>query len=533
MAWTNTTQATSAEGDVSAGILNDATGEFWYQRTDPESGQTVWRSTSGGISGTDPRGPDTLGGLLQYGNPNVSYGGEGGTTSIYTPNLESIGGNKMGDFQVRQVGPDQWQALNPKTGVWEQAYHIPESVSGNNVTIVPQSLASSIPGAAIFTNKPANNSGGFFEDFALPAIIGGIATAGVGSMLGAGSLFGGASSAPNLTGGLQDFMSADAASSAGLSSGGGMEFDSLFDEMFGPMVNYGGTQAPAGGLGPLDSLEEFFGPMGGGGTEGFTLDMSGHAIDAAGNVVNGTDGSIMDFMKGAIKSGNIEQLMKVLPSIPGGSTAMKALFGGGSGGSGLSSLFAPSGTGTGKYSTDMGGILNSLLGYQTNKDYQDKLIEVMNKSIEASDPFKTQRPFYQQQLQSMFTDPNYFNNNALLKGANDMAVNDTTRKMASQGYNMSGNVPMEVGQRLQQNNMGYAQKLMDFTGQAAGASINPSASGQVAATTGTAAANAGNAGNASLGNLFNTVWNGQQPSLADQYLGGANKNPNLGSVLFS
>lgn len=531
MSWSNTTRLTSAEGDVSSGILNDATGEFWYQRTDPESGQTVWRSTSGGISGTDPRGPDTLGGLLQYGNPNVSYGGEGGTTSIYTPNLESIGGNKMGDFQVRQVGPDQWQALNPKTGVWEQAYHIPESVSGNNVTIVPQSLASSIPGAAIFTNKPANNSGGFFEDFALPAIIGGIATAGVGSMLGAGSLFGGASSAPNLTGGLQDFMSMDAASSAGLSSGGSMDFGSLFDEMFGPMTETDAiiNTAGGGGMGPLESLNEFFGPMSDGGASGgYTLDMSGHAIDAAGNVVNGTDGGLMDFMKGAIQSGNIGQLMKVLPSIPGGSTALKTLFGGGSG-AGLSSLFG----GGGKYSPDLGGILNSILGYTTNKDYQKSLIDVMNRSIDAADPFKSQRPFYQQQLQSMFTDPNYFNNNALLKGANDMAVNDTTRKLASQGYNMSGNVPMEVGQRLQQNNMGYAQKLMDFTGQAAGASINPSASGQVAATTGTAVANAGNAGNASLGNLFNTVWNGNQPSLADQYLGGANKNPNLGSVLFS
>lgn len=176
--------------------------------------------------------------------------------------------------------------------------------------------------------------------------------------------------------------------------------------------------------------------------------------------------------------------------------------------------------------------IGSLLGYQQQNDYADKLSEAMKYAADKADPFASQRPFYQGELKSMYTDPNYFNNSALLKGQNANAINDTTRALASQGYNMSGNVPMEVAQRLQNNNMTYALDLMNKTGGYAGAGFGPGAAGTIAAQGGQAAAGAANQGNFALGNMFNSIWNGQQPNGAQQAQG-AGTNQNFLQYLFA
>lgn len=189
-------------------------------------------------------------------------------------------------------------------------------------------------------------------------------------------------------------------------------------------------------------------------------------------------------------------------------------------------------------------------------------------------------------------DPNYWNNDSLLAGLNDMAVNDTSRKLASQGYNMSGNVPMEVAQRLQQNNASYVPKFIDTitnnqnvslggyntntntqlgqlnqnantnlgayntnagnqlqgynnnsrnaldasfnnmrqTGTYAGGEVNPGAAGNIAMEGAKAGYNANNQMYGNLGAGLQSVFQGRQPSIFDQVLNGTSRNQSLSDM---
>lgn len=154
------------------------------------------------------------------------------------------------------------------------------------------------------------------------------------------------------------------------------------------------------------------------------------------------------------------------------------------------------------------GLINQLMGYLNGNNYTNQLSSAAQQAMAASDPFSQQRPFYQNQLQSMYTDPNYFTNNAVLAGSNANVMNDTQRSLASQGYNMSPNVAFNVATRLQQNDMPYIQQLMSTTAQAAGANIQPYSAGSTALTGLTNAANANSANNNLNGqNLTNTAAN--------------------------
>ncbi|CAB4166105.1 hypothetical protein UFOVP839_16 [uncultured Caudovirales phage] len=127
------------------------------------------------------------------------YGGEDGTTPYWVDSNTGATSRTQPtqdapNFQTRPTANGGLETFNPQTGLFEASYRLP---GDSGVSFVPAGLASQYPGAFLVDkNAAANNKGGFFEDYALPAIIGGIATAGVGSMLGAGSLFGG-SATPN------------------------------------------------------------------------------------------------------------------------------------------------------------------------------------------------------------------------------------------------------------------------------------------------------------------------------------------------
>ena len=250
-------------------------------------------------------------------------GGEDGTTTYWVDS--NTGATSMiqptedaPNFQTRPTANGGLETLDPTTGQWGPSYRVP----GAGVSFVPQRLAEKYQAGLVTKNAPAQNSGGFFEDYALPAIIGGIATAGVGSMLGAGSLFGGAGAGSGagaagsagsdmmaLTYGTGSSMGGGANALAGTmagTTGGGMDFGSIVDSMFG----------------------------GGGATGGVGIDMSGNVFGAGGDVVSSGSGSIGDFIKGALESGNVDQLTKLLPNIPGGAQALKAIMGGGGAASG-------------------------------------------------------------------------------------------------------------------------------------------------------------------------------------------------------
>lgn len=151
------------------------------------------------------------------------------------------------------------------------------------------------------------------------------------------------------------------------------------------------------------------------------------------------------------------------------------------------------------------GLLGQALGYLNGQSTANNLQSNAQAAMAAADPFASQRPFWQQQATSMMTDPNYFSNNALLQGANANSMSDMQRQMASQGYNLNPNVASSIAQRLQNNEMSYAQPLMNSVLGAAGANIQPYGAGQVALQGLNTATAANSVNNSTSGqNLLNT-----------------------------
>ena len=182
-----------------------------------------------------------------------------------------------------------------------------------------------------------------------------------------------------------------------------------------------------------------------------------------------------------------DQLRAALGVGYGASGLDKLLPGGGStNGEDFGNLFAPTNGGP-----DWGSAIGAILEAFGSKEYQNNLLGLMDKSIEYSDPFHAERPFYQGEFRKQYTDPNYFENNSTFKGIRDNALSATAATDAARGYNLSGNMLQDLTKTATNEAHKFAQPYMDMTGKAAGAFEGPGAAGQVASTIGTAAANAG------------------------------------------
>lgn len=279
-----------------------------------------------------------------------------------------------------------------------------------------------------------------------------------------------------------------------VTSGGDVDLTGVGTDQNSYNVGAGTTTGTTGGgttLGEVTSTVgaggTVAGAAGAGGTDADLTQFGTGTTDAG--VVTNTGGGVTTNIGGTSGTGawNWSDWYKLYQSDPG--KALQELMG--------SSL-----------GNDIKNGLGSLFAYNQNKDYQKDLIGVMNRAIDVSDPFASQRPFYQNELKNMYTDQNYWDNSPILKSMKDNAMRETNASLASQGYNMSGNQIEGLGQTLQRTQAQYALPLINQTGGFAGAGFGPGTAGTAAATTGTAAANAGNAGNMALGNLFNSAWNG-------------------------
>ncbi len=296
-------------------------------------------------------------------------------------------------------------------------------------------------------------------------------------------------------------------SGAGSATGGGMDlfdgidFNSWASES--PVVDSGGLGSWGGDI-PLDPelLKSLDIPQG--------LNIPGY-----GSVYGATPFNAASLFKDVVGSG--AQGLGV-------ANTLKSLFGGGgqTGGQGGNQGFKSTGNPLLDYliqnSMNRNGpgadILGGLLeAYGSNRQGKE-IADAMRYAVDKADPFASQRPTYQGMLPGefekgqglldnfgqaidrqnagfndeynqfksgygdlfngykttsdrMFNDPSYWNNDSLLAGLNRNAVNDTTRSLSAQGYNMSGNVPMEVAQRLQNNNANYVgQQQQNFTSNA-------------------------------------------------------------------
>ena len=266
---------------------------------------------------------------------------------------------------------------------------------------------------------------------------------------------------------------AGAGTTAGSSTTGqNMGFWDQISNFFSPTsvtdgVNPMGLDGIAGdALTPAQSWAQSLGGLAPDGTINWAAIDASPIIQEMGAISATADGAI-PFGTSAFGSGTILDQVKTLMNggnLPSGSTL-----------SGLKSVF--SGNNGGNQGGNMGNIIGALGEYFAQQNAADKYAENAREAARLSDPFRDQRGFYQDQLKQSYTDPNYFANNPVFKGMRDTAINDTTRSLAAQGYNMSGNMASELSQRLQQTGMNFALPFQQATGQFAGAGISPGYAG--------------------------------------------------------
>lgn len=239
---------------------------------------------------------------------------------------------------------------------------------------------------------------------------------------------------------------------AGVLPGSGLIGGATGGELAGGAVGGGGLSGSAG----TSALTEFLGGAGGGGS----LAGAGTAAGA-----------------GAL----------------GGATAAT----GGTGLSGLlgTTLFTNPLTGS---AVTLGGLLGnalpSLANYFTQKSNANSLQDAIDQATKLTEPFASQYPFYQNLLQQVWTNPNFFANNpATLAGANILQ-----RQNAKLGQLYSGNAMGDIANYLSQNQLNYSNALAPL----AGATIAPGQTGSNVITGQQAVNNTTGQALASLGNIF-------------------------------
>lgn len=172
----------------------------------------------------------------------------------------------------------------------------------------------------------------------------------------------------------------------------------------------------------------------------------------------------------------------------------------------LSNLFknrpGQSGTGQGSRLGTAGAGVAAYQGFKNASELRD----ARDRAVQRSDPFGGQRPGYQGMLARSYIDPNFFERDPAFAGLRDNAMDATNRKMASQGYNMSGNQLQEVNRAGLNESYKYAMPFREHMGLLSGMNFQPQYAGQMdlqgTQMAGQAQANAqGNAANF-LGNLF-------------------------------
>jgi hypothetical protein len=121
--------------------------------------------------------------------------------------------------------------------------------------------------------------------------------------------------------------------------------------------------------------------------------------------------------------------------------------------------------------------IGGLLEYFAQQGASDDYLKASQEASRLSDPFREQRPFYQQELKKSYTDPDYFQNNSTFKGIQDEAMRRTEGSMAAQGFNQSGRMLHEVGRSAVDAGHKYVQPFQAQLAQNAGAGISPGYAG--------------------------------------------------------
>lgn len=136
------------------------------------------------------------------------------------------------------------------------------------------------------------------------------------------------------------------------------------------------------------------------------------------------------------------------------------------------------------------GIGSDLIGMLGIRDYQQGILDVMNKAVDRSDPFYSQRPQAQAQYNNMTTNPNWLNDDPAMQAMQNTAMRNVSAQNAAKGYLNSGNILHDLTRTGVETAANYALPRMDMAARAAGAYNDPSRAGALMGQLGSTAASA-------------------------------------------
>lgn len=176
--------------------------------------------------------------------------------------------------------------------------------------------------------------------------------------------------------------------------------------------------------------------------------------------------------------------------------------GAGAGGSSIWSGITPS--------TMLGGAnaINAGLGTLGNIMTASNTNDLMKDITDKSDPFASQRAQYQGLLNQSYTDPKYYDlgGSSALSRLVDTNQKATQAKLASQGYNMSGNTPLEMMKTGVNTSSNYVLQDQQNLANLAGAQFNPAASAPTLANLNQQGNNSWNQAAVAGGSLIDQLW---------------------------
>ena len=293
--------------------------------------------------------------------------------------------------------------------------------------------------------------------------------------------------------------------------------------------NGGWTGAPVGNASPFSPNYDFFqanNPMGSGGS------VPVEALRDLSTLPSPT---------------NLQTLMTQLDSTSAGKTILNTITGGGTDAAGLSTLAQLMSGGktlaqalglmsqpssTGEYQFPFGKVLGGLLESYGAGQQRNDLMSYLDKSLEYADPFHSQRPQYQTQFRQLTQDPSNFFKDPAISRAIGLQQDATSRKLASQGYNMSGNFATDVAQSGMDTAFKQYMPYTTMISNAAGAQFGPGQAGQIAANTGGQIAGLDPQIMGGLGSAFQSILSGSQPSYLEQIFG-TQRNQNLAQLFMN
>ena len=188
--------------------------------------------------------------------------------------------------------------------------------------------------------------------------------------------------------------------------------------------------------------------------------------------------------------------------------------------------------GTASYQFPTGDVVKGLLGTYFSGRQASDLRGAIGEAANRADPFAAQRPQYQEQFRGLTSSPSGFFQDPAIRDIIGSQQDATGRRLASQGYNMSGNFAAELCKVGQREAFGQYLPYSRMIGEAAGAFQGTQGAGQIAGQGALAGSTLQGQRDAGYGGILESIFRGQQPS-GTQQAQGTQPNPNLMSLFLA